>query len=267
MGETARPHHLSPGLVVGRVGVEDDGILHHGAQQALGQCVRQLHVAAVGEVALHGVHHDVGAAGLGLIVGQGDGQLRVHDGELGTADVVVVAPLLVGILFGDDAAVGGLAARRRDGQDACHRQALCRLAGVLVQLPHILVRLSQTIGDGLGRVDDTAAAHGQKEIDAVLPAQTDAFIHLAQVGVWHHAAQLPAGDAGLCQNLFCPVQHTGAECALAAVDHEHPGAAVLTHQCAHLLLAVSAEDDPGRRVKFEIVCHCGVPPCKCCFLS
>ena len=37
--EAARPHHLGPGLVVGRVGVEDDRVLHHRAQQALGQRV------------------------------------------------------------------------------------------------------------------------------------------------------------------------------------------------------------------------------------
>ena len=37
--EAARPHHLGPGFIVGGVGVEDAGVLHHRAQQALGQRV------------------------------------------------------------------------------------------------------------------------------------------------------------------------------------------------------------------------------------
>ena len=265
--ETARPHHLGPGLVVGRVGVEDDRILHHGAQQALGQRVGQLHIAAIGEIALHGVHHDVGAAGLGLIVGQGLGELGVHEGELRAADVVVVGPLLVGVHPGDDAAVGCFTARRRDGQDAGHRQALPGRAGVFVQLPDVLFRLGQAVGDGLGRVDDAAAAHGQQEVDAVLFADADALVDLVEVGVRHDAAQRPAGNAGLSQRIFGPVQHAGADSALAAVDDEDTGAAVFAHQRAHALFGAFAEDDPGGGVELEIACHSGLPPCKCCFLS
>ena len=69
-----------------------------------------------------------------------------HDGELRAADVVVVGPLLVGVHPGDDAAVGCFAARRRDGQDAGHRQALPGRAGVFVQLPDVLFRLGQAVG-------------------------------------------------------------------------------------------------------------------------
>mgnify|MGYP007028319714 CR=1 FL=1 len=243
--ETARPHHLGPGLVVGRVGVEDDRVLHHGAQQALGQRVGQLHIAAIGEIALHGVHHDVGAAGLGLIVGQGLGELGVHDGELRAADVVVVGPLLVGVHPGDDAAVGCFAARRRDGQDAGHRQAPRPCGCVRYSSQTSFSGFGQAVGDGLGRVDDAAAAHGQQEVDAVLFADADALVDLVEVGVRHDAAQRPAGNASLGQRIFGPVQHTGADGALAAVDDEDTGAAVFAHQRAHALFGAFAEDDPG----------------------
>ena len=39
---------------------------------------------------------------------------------------------------------------------------------VCSQLPDVLFRPGQAVGDGLGRVDDAAAAHGQQEVDAVL---------------------------------------------------------------------------------------------------
>lgn len=112
-----------------------------------------------------------------------------------------------------------------------------------------------------------AAAHGQQEVDAVLFADADALVDLVEVGVRHDAAQRPAGNAGLGQRLFGPVQHTGADGALAAVDDEDTGAAVFAHQRAYALFGAFAEDDPGGGVELEIACHSGIPPCKCCFLS
>ena len=88
-----------------------------------------------------------------------------------------------------------------------------------------------------------------------------------EVGVRHDAAQRPAGNAGLGQRIFGPVQHTGADGALAAVDDEDTGAAVFAHQRAYALFGAFAEDDPGGGVELEIACHSGIPPCKCCFLS
>ena len=201
------------------------------------------------------MHHDVGAAGFSLVVGQGLGQLGVHDGELGAAEVVVVGPFLLGVLAGDDTAVGGLAARRRDGEDAGHGQTLLGLAGVLIQLPDILVRLSEAVGDGLGGVDDAAAAHCQKKVDAILPADADTFVDLVEMGIRYDTAQRPAGQAGLRQRLLGPVEHAGTDGALAAVDHEDAGAAVFAHQRAHALFRAFTEDDPGGGVEFEIACH------------
>ena len=111
------------------------------------------------------------------------------------------------------------------------------------------------------------AAHGQQEVEVVLCADADALVDLVEVGVRHDAAQRPAGNAGLGQRFFSPVQYAGADSALAAVDDEDAGAAVFAHQRAHALFGAFAEDDPGGGVELEIACHSGLPPCKCCFLS
>ena len=173
------------------------------------------------------MHHDVGAAGLGLVVGQAHGELRVHHGKLGPGNVVVVGALLAGVFIGDDAAVAHLAAGGGDGEHHAHGHVGRRLALVVVELPHILVRLGQTVAYGLGGVDDAAAAHGQEEVHAFLPAQLYALSHLAQVGIGHNAAQLHMRDALRIQSRLYPVDEPGAHCALAAIVYEHLAAAEL----------------------------------------
>ena len=58
------------------------------------------------------------------------------------------------------------------------------------QLPHVVLRLCQTVGDGFGGVDDAAAAHRQQKIDPLRPAEADALIGLAKVRIGHDAAEL-----------------------------------------------------------------------------
>ena len=78
VGQAARPHHLCAGVQVLRIGMQDLRFRDDRAHQRLGHAVGDLHAAAVGEVALHGMHEDIRAAAAGLIVRQGERELRIH---------------------------------------------------------------------------------------------------------------------------------------------------------------------------------------------
>ncbi len=197
------------------------------------------------------MHQDVHAAAGRLVGGQGGGELRVHDGEAGTADVVVVAPLDAALVFGDDAAVAHLAACGGDGEHHAHRQAGLGPAGPVVELPHVGL-LRQAIGDGFGGVDDAAASHGQNEVYTLLPAQLNAAVHQRQPGVGHHAAQLGVGDLRLIQRGLDPHQQPGPDHAAAAVVNQHFFAALGLDQRAGLLLRALAEHHLGGGVIDEI---------------
>ena len=93
MCQAACPHDLGARVVILGIVAEDDGLRHDGAQKPLGDAVRDFQRIALREIALHGVHEDIGAAAGGLVIRQGHGQLRVHNGELRAADFVVIAAL------------------------------------------------------------------------------------------------------------------------------------------------------------------------------
>ena len=248
MCQRGRPHHLGAGIVVARVGVQHFGVVYDGAQQAFGQRIGQFHRAAVDKITLHRVHHDVGTAGLGLVVRQGHGQFGVHDGKLRAGQVVVVGALFLGVGVGDDAAVAHLRTSGGDGQHGCNREAGFGLALARVQLPDIMLRLSQAVSDGLAGVDDRTAADSQQEVYAVGLGQLNALAHLGQMRVRHNAAQFHVEDARLIQRLLDAVQHAGTHSALAAVVDQHAGAAKLLHQLADSFDRTFTERDFGRGV-------------------
>ena len=238
--QASGPHDLRPGVVVLRILRQDLRVLLHRAQQALRQRVGDLHVPAVGEVPLHGVHHDVRAAAGRLVVRQGHGQFRVHDRELRPAVVAAVAALHQALFLRDHGAVAHFAARRRDGQDDAQGQAGRGLALVIIEIPHVAV-VGHAVADGLRAVDGAAAAHGQQEVYAFLFAQFNAFVHQAQVRVRHRTAQGHKGNARRFQRIRDPLQQAGADHAAAAVMDQDLSAAEFLHQVG----------DPGFRALSE----------------
>ncbi len=256
MRQAAGPHHLGAGVVVLRVLHQDLGVGHHRAQQALGDGIGDLHVAAVGEVALHGVHHDVGASAGGLVVRQRHGELRVHDGEFGPGEVAAVTALDLALLFGDHGGVAHLAARGGEGQYHAQGQAGRGLALVVVEVPDVAL-VGHAVANGLGGVDRAAAAHGQQEVNALLLAQRDALVHQAQPRVRHRAAQRDIGDAGFIQRVRDLLQKPRAHHAAAAVVDQHLAAAEFPDQLRNPGLRVPAKDHLGGGVVLEIK-HDGV---------
>ena len=253
MGQAARPHDLRPGLQILRLPVQDAGLSHHGAKQPLGQTVGEFEVAAIDKIALHGVHHDVRAAAHALVIRQGEGEARVHDGKARAGDVVVIAALVARVLLGEDGAVAGLGAGGGDGEDGAHGQHRLGRAGMGIELPHVLVRLAHAVGDGLGRVDHGAAADGQQKVRVHLLPQDDALVDLADARIGHHAAQRGVADACLLQRHQHLHQQAALDRALAAVDDQRVSAAEAAHAVPDLLHRAGAEEHLGGGVIDKVV--------------
>ena len=166
--------------------------------------------------------------------GEGNGQLRVHHGEFGGGRCRCCSPLHAALVLGNHAAVAHLAARGGDGEHYAHRQAGPGLTGPVVELPHVGV-LGQAVGDGLGGVDDAAAAHSQDKVYALFFAQLDALIHQRQPGVGHHAAQLHIRNSLALQRSPDLRKQARTLGAAAAVMDQNPATARFLHKPAGLL--------------------------------
>ena len=204
------------------------------------------------------MHQNIGAATGGLVIGQGHGQLRVHDGEPGPGVVGIAPPLEPAVLVGDNRGIAHLAAGGGNGDDDAYRGAGGGGALEVIEIPGVAA-VGKAIADGLGRVDDAAAAHGQEEVDALLPAKLQALPYQADAGVGHHAAQLHMGDPRRVQGGLHPVQKPGALDAATAVVDEDLGAPLGLDQLAHLVHCSLSEDYLSRGKVLKIH-HNAFPP-------
>lgn len=141
------------------------------------------------------------------------------------------SPLQVAPLLGDDAAVGPLAAGGGNSQHHAHGQRFLDLGGAGEEIPEIpLVQRAEA--DGLGGVDDTAAAQCQQEVRAGPPDQVDALVYLAAAGVGLDVGELCKGDARGLQGGGDGVIGAVAADGPAAGDQQYPAAAEPAHQRA-----------------------------------
>ena len=225
--------------------------MHHREHDALEQAVGGLDVLGRGEVALEGVGDDVGHAAGGLEGGQTLGQDGVHDRELRADAVGLRGGLLEGGLVGDDRVGGALAAGGGQGQhDADGQGGLGRFAGE--EVPEVPV-VGHAHGDGLGGVDDAAAADGDHEIDLLLTRELDALIDQPAAGVGLDAAELDGAQALGEDGVAHAVEQPGLLGGLAAVDEHHAAAAELLDILAGLVLAVAAENEIGGAVEIKVI--------------
>ena len=251
MRKAACPHDLGARVVILGIVAEDERLRHDGAQQAFGDAIRDFHRVALNKVALHGVHENIGAAAGGLIIRQSHGQFGIHDGELRAADIVVIAALDAALLFGDDGGIAHFAAGSGDGQHHADGQTALGLALVIVEIPDVAVH-AHAVADGLGRVDDAAAADGKDEVNAFLFAQVDALIDEGEMRVGDDAAKLDMRDVRRVEGRFDLVEQAAAARALTAEMNQNLFAALRADEVADLLMGIFAEIDVGRGVIAEI---------------
>ena len=243
------PHDVGTGFIVVGILHHTAPLVHHGQHDAFQHAVGGLHVLGRGEVALKSVGNDIGDAAGGLEGGKALGEDRVHNGELRADAVGLRGGLLEGLLIGDDGVGGTLAAGSGDGQHHADGQGGLRgLAGEKV--PEVPV-VGDAHGDGLGGVDDAAAADGQEEVDLLLPRHGDAVINQAAARIRLDAAEFDGTQAFGGDGILHPVKQAGLLCRLAAVDDHDTAAAELLDIAAGFVFAVTAEDKIRGAVKIK----------------
>ena len=250
VGEAAGPHDFGARLEVSGVVPEDLRVFHDRSEKAFRDLIRQLQGVPRNKIALHGVHHDISAACCCLVRRQRHGELRVHDRELRAGNIVVVAALFPGRFIRDDRAVAHLAACCGDGDDRADGKASGSFSFMIVQFPHVLVRLGQTVGDGLAGIDHGTAAHSQDEVQLLLQSDGDAFPDFGDPGIRHYAAKLRVEDAFLVKGSADLGQQAGSHCAAAAVMDQDPGAAAFLHELPGLQFRFTAKND----LRWCIIC-------------
>ena len=93
VAQAACPHDLGAGVVIFGVIHQDQGVLFHGTQNANGDIVGHIIVFFIGKKALHGVHHNIGAAAGRLVIGQGVGERGCNPLRLPLREPLPAAPM------------------------------------------------------------------------------------------------------------------------------------------------------------------------------
>ena len=183
VGQHSRPHEVRMGGVVTVIRQRLGGGVHNGFHHGLAQPVGEGYVRRVGEIALAQVGQHIHRTAGQLIIRQRIGVGGVQHGEFGPDEVRFgAAPFQIAVLLRDDAAVGAFAAGGGDGQHRANRKRMFNFGFSGEEIPEIAV-IGDAHADGLGGVDDAAAADGQQEICPLCPSELDTFIHLAAAGI------------------------------------------------------------------------------------
>ena len=237
-GPGGAPHEVGPGLVVVGGGQGLGAVVDTGLQNGLGHAVGQVGGLHGAEIVFKGMGHDVRRAGRRLGGGQGAGIGGVQNGHGGQAGGGAEGQLFIGVHVGDDCDIVHLGAGGGHGQHREDGQGLLRHGLAGGEVPGVAI-IAGAGGDGLGAVDDAAAAQSQHAVQTVLTAQLHALADGGDAGIGLHAAQLDPFDVVLLQLGHGAVIHAVALDAASAVDHQHPAgpAGDLPAQLADLSLA------------------------------
>lgn len=250
VGDRRGPHQLGSGGVILGVGQGPRQIGDDGPHRGLAEAVRELHVPLVGEVPFHHVSQHVDGAGPRLFRREREGQLRVEQGETGSEEGVAEALLVEPPFVGDDRNGAGLASCGGKGEDHADGKGLAGFGPAFEKVPEGPVG-GHAEGDGLGRVDDAAAADGQNEVHPFPAAEGDALLDEGEPRIGLDTSQLNDVDAGLSQACDDAVEKAAPLDAPSAVVEEH-----LTCQGGRLgadgLLGTSSENDLGGVLKGKI---------------
>ena len=221
----ADPADVGARLVVCGVPHGDAAGVHQAAHEALGDVVAGV-VVGPGEVLLADVAEGVVDAGAHLVVGHGEGELGVHDGEardhVGAEHVADLEALPVA---GDHGAGVHLRAGAAHGQHVAHGDDPAgRLLHAQVQVLPGVPLGPRGHRDALGVVDGGAAAHRQDQVDVVLARDPRALAQLVGGGVGHDAGDLEHGLAGGLERCDDPVIEAAPLDRPAAIGQEDLGA-------------------------------------------
>ena len=196
------------------------------------------------------MRHDVHRTAGRLERGQGVGVLRVENGKFGVVERRVAAPFAQVAFPGDDAGITHFTARSGDRDDNAQRQDAVVFARAVEQIPWVAI-VAGGVGNGLGRVDDAAAAYGQHQLNLLLFAEGRTFLNQSQPGIGLYAGNFPDAAALFVQHLHDLVVKADPLDAATAVDQQHP-VAVMAHFLVQMGKRISAKINFCRNLQRKI---------------
>ena len=252
VGDAAAPHDLAHGIVVLVVLDGNSRGIHDSLDEVLGHAVGEdIGFLDLGEVALERVHDDVGDAADELLLGDGEGQLRIHEGEDRAVERRVEADLAHRVLIRQHGGVARLAARSGECQYGTDGHGLFEFGAAAPEIPDVRAGVGHAVGDGLGRVDDAAATDGEDEVGFEGECLADALAHECDARVRLDAAEHLEGEPRGRQLALDAREQAAPDDAAAAVDDVDAARAVRAQFLGHAVLGMAAEDDLCRHLELK----------------
>ena len=253
----ARPHQRGARFVVVRVFDCAAACVARRDQHTLCNAVGDVALAARrGQVTLERVHHNIHDATAGLELGHGKGVLRIEEADARAVGLAGDAALFLGFFIGQHAGVTGLRAGGCERQHGCDRQGLVRRGAGRGEFPRV-ASSSYAQTDGLGGVDDRAAADGEDKVDPLALAKLDAAARHGYLGVGLDTAQFNKTQPCVKQAFFNLIEQAGRTRARTAEMHQHAVRAEILELGADLPFDITAENDLSGSVDGKIQ-HSGV---------
>ena len=191
------------------------------------------------------MRHDIRDARRGLVRGDGERVLRIHDRR--DREAAVHGELLFRFLIRDHAAEVVLGARRRERDDIKHRKGLSDTLRVLHEIPGVAV-IIRAERDRLRAVEHRAAADREDEFDAFFLTERHAFPHRLNLGVRGDTAEFHDVAARVREDLLRFVVKPDPLDGPAAVGEQHL-LPVTLDQVPEFRDPALAENEVSRKVK------------------
>ena len=196
----------------------------------------------------------VGHAGRGLVGGQREGELGVHDRELGAVEVGGQAALEAELVVADDTGVARLGAGGGNREDAGDgglalgdgRRPLGK------EVPDVAL-VGHAERYCLGGVDGRSAAHGEDDVRPERARGGDALAHVVDARVGSRAPELLVRDPGRVERGEHALERARADHGALAVDDERAGASAGGDLGTDAVRDAAAKDEAGGREEREVV--------------
>src|SRR5574344_162432 len=198
MRKASSPHYLCTGIIVSWIILQYPCHLHDSLNNRSCNGIGDFHCITLSEPTLHRMHDDIRTSAGSLIIWQCHGKLWVHDSKDRSGKIAVCSHLQPSILIGDNRRTAHLASCRCKSQNNAYRETSLGNTLLGIEIPHIS-GIRRTITDSLGRINHTASANSQNQVDFFLSGNLNALSDKRKPWIRHYSAKFSMLDSSCIQ--------------------------------------------------------------------
>ena len=208
VGKGAAPHYISARTIVLRVGHHLGRFLDYGLENPFRNPVGDLNIRGVGKISFKNVRHHVRHTARGLIVRQGERQLRVHEGEPRAQRYLGAdADLMEAVEFCNHGVARTFTACRGNSKHNPDGERRLYFTLTAIKVPEI-TGVGSSGGNSFRGIDSASAPDGEESLEAIFAHNADAFVNAVVGGIRLDAAQFTICDSGLIERVLYPCEQT-----------------------------------------------------------